>query len=202
MTDSLPRATTNHSRFALLIERYLIRPVDNVTEQLGRAVAWLTILMALMTFILVFVRYVLKLNSIALQESVVYMHCLVFLLGIGFTLKANEHVRVDIFYRNFSEQKKAWIDCIGSIIFLLPICAFLFFISFGFVAGSWQNLEGSSEAGGIPAVFLLKTLIPLTAITAGLQGISLTLRNILFLIYPHQFTSANSINHKIDEPAL
>ncbi|MGH1470376.1 MAG: TRAP transporter small permease subunit [Cellvibrionaceae bacterium] len=199
MSDSPPLKKQSLTRY---VERFVIRPIDNVTEKLGRAIAWLTIVMALLTFLLVIIRYVLKLNSIALQESVIYMHSLVFLLGIGFTLKADEHVRVDIFYRHFSAHKKAWIDCIGSIIFLLPICFFLFFISFNFVASSWQNFEGSSEPGGIPAVFLLKTLIPMTAVLLGLQGLSLTLSNILFLMFPNSYVSAHSVNQTIDVQAL
>ncbi len=202
MSEPVSQAVADHSQLAIIVDRYLVRPVDSLTGALGNAIAWLTIMMAVLTFALVVVRYLLKLNSIALQESVIYMHSLVFLLGIGFTLKADEHVRVDIFYRGFSAEKKAWIDCIGNIIFLLPLCGFLFFISYEFVASSWQDLEGSSEPGGLPAVFLLKTLILIAAITIGMQTIALTLRNILFLLFPTVYSAAFSIDQKPDEHAL
>lgn len=173
--------TTTHSPWVI---RFIAEPIDAMTNFLGRVITWLTLLMALVTFFLVLSRYVFQVNSIALQESVIYMHSLVFLLGICVTLKADEHVRVDIFYRRFSPQKKAWIDSIGNIIFLLPLSVFLFFISFNFVGSAWQTFEGSSEPGGIPAVFLLKTLIPVTAISIALQGIAITLRQIVFLVSP------------------
>jgi len=168
-----------------VIDQFFITPIDRVTGVLGKVIAWLTLLMGLVTFGLVVVRYGLKLNSIGLQESVIYMHSLVFLLGAGFTLQQGGHVRVDIFYRRFNHRTQAWIDSVGAIVFLLPFCGFLFFISWDFVATAWRNLETSTEPGGIPAVFLLKTLIPVAAATLALQGIAETLKNLLQLIDSH-----------------
>lgn len=164
------------------INLFVINPIERFTDGLGKVTAWLTLLMGIVTFGLVVVRYGLKLNSIGIQESIIYMHSLVFLLGAGFTWKQQGHVRVDIFYRRFSLRTQAWIDAVGGIIFLLPFCAFMFFISWDFVATSWRNLETSTEPGGIPAVFLLKTLIPVAAVLLGVQGVAEILKNCLHLM--------------------
>jgi TRAP-type mannitol/chloroaromatic compound transport system permease small subunit len=89
---------------------------------------------------------------------------------------------VDIFYRRTSPRARAWINSIGAIIFLLPFCIFLFAISLNFVTEAWAIREGSPDPGGIHAVFLLKTLIPLMACNLLLQGLAETLRNVLFLV--------------------
>ncbi|MGB1140357.1 MAG: TRAP transporter small permease subunit, partial [Halioglobus sp.] len=120
-------------------------------------------------------------GSILAQESVIYMHGALFLLGAAYALKVGAHVRVDIFYRNFSARAKAWINSLGGIVFLLPLCAFIAGSSWNYVAESWAMREASPEPGGIPAVFILKTLIPAAAINLALQGAAEVLRNALFL---------------------
>jgi TRAP-type mannitol/chloroaromatic compound transport system permease small subunit len=120
----------------------------------------------------VVLRYGLNLGSIALQESITYLHAMVFMLGAAYTLQRNEHVRVDIFYQRFSERRKALVDVAGTLLFLIPCCFFIFWVSLDYVAAAWSIHEGSREAGGLPAVFLLKTLIPITAVLLGLQGLA------------------------------
>lgn len=112
-----------------------------------------------------------------MQESVMYLHAMVFLLGSAHALKSNEHVRVDIFYRGFSAQRKAWVDIFGSVFLLLPVNIFILVISWQYVASSWSMFEGSQEAGGLPLVFILKSLILLFALTMTLQGIAEIIRN-------------------------
>ncbi|GAB1258701.1 TRAP transporter small permease subunit [Aurantivibrio plasticivorans] len=146
--------------------------LDQLSLTLGRAVAWLTLVMGAVTLGLVVARYGFNVNAIALQESVIYMHGLVFLLGSAMTLHQQGHVRVDVLYRRFNARQQAWVDAVGGIVLLLPFCLFMLFISINFVTTSWQNLEGSTEPGGIPAVFLLKTLIPVSSGLLGLQAIS------------------------------
>ncbi len=158
------------------------RSIDTLTELTGRLLAWLTLLMMVLLCLVVILRYGFEVGSVALQESVTYLHASVFMLGAAYTLKHGGHVRVDIFYRNFSPRTQAWINSLGSIVFLLPLCATIFIISWEFVRQSWHIHEVSSEPGGIPAVFLLKTLIPLMAITLSLQGLAEILRNTLVLI--------------------
>ncbi|MEE8058957.1 MAG: TRAP transporter small permease subunit [Pseudomonadales bacterium] len=156
--------------------------IDTLTDLTGRFLAWLTLLMMILLSLVVILRYGFEIGSIALQESVTYLHGAVFMLGAAYTLKRDGHVRVDIFYRHFSPRTKAWINSLGGIIFLLPLCVYIVVVSWDFVDQSWQIREVSSEPGGIPAVFLLKTLIPLLAINLGLQGLAEILRSTLILL--------------------
>ena len=93
-----------------------------------------------------------------------YLHGMVFLLGIAFALKQNAHVRVDIIYQKASRRTQAKIDLLGTLLFLFPVAAFIGWMSIDFVAFSWRVGEGSAEPGGLPGVYLLKTLLPLMAI--------------------------------------
>ena len=125
----------------------------------GKTVAWLTLLMVLLTFTIVILRYGFSLGWIWLQELLVYFHVTVFTVGAAWTLQHNGHVRVDIFYADMPVKKRALVDLLGTLLFLVPFCIFLLIIAWPYVAGSWKLLEGSREAGGLPAVFLLKSLI-------------------------------------------
>ena len=156
--------------------------IDKVNDLVGKAIAWLTLLMVVQTFVIVVLRYQFNMGWIALQESVIYMHAVVFLLGTASTLKQDAHVRVDIFYREMSAQRKALVDIIGGLIFLLPVCSFILYSSWGYVLDSWEVKEASGEAGGLPWVYLLKTTLPVMAILLLLQGIAEILRNTLFLL--------------------
>lgn len=162
--------------------RVLLQHIDAFTSYSGRLLAWLALFMALVTTLVVFLRYGFNIGSIAAQEAVTYMHGSLFMLGAAFALKTGAHVRVDIFYRNFSPRTQAWVNSLGGIIFLMPLCLFIFGISINYVAESWAIRESSPEPGGIPAVFLLKTLLPLMAINLMLQGLAEILRNSLLLI--------------------
>lgn len=163
------------------VDQKPINSIDAFTDWTGRLLAWLTLIMALVMGLVVLLRYGFGVNPIALQESVLYMHGMVFLLGAAYTLKQDGHVRVDIFYRRFTPQQRAWINSLGSIVFLLPVCGFIFFISWKFVGTSWRIEEISTEAGGLPTVFILKSLIPLAAVTLALQGLAEVLRSLLGL---------------------
>lgn len=155
--------------------------IDAFTERSGRLLAWLVLAMALLTAIIVVLRYGFNIGSILAQESVTYMHGALFLLGSAYALKAGAHVRVDIFYRDFSPRARAWVDALGGIVFLLPLCVFIIASSWDYVSESWSMRESSPEPGGIAAVFLLKTLIPLGAANLALQGIAEVLRAALLL---------------------
>lgn len=155
--------------------------VDRLNDRIGRGVAWLTLLMVLITFVVVILRYVYAIGWVWLQESYVWLHGIVFMLGAGYTLLHNGHVRVDILYRPNSARYKAIIDLFGSLILLLPLVAVVVFVSYDYVFDSWMRLEESREAGGLPALFLLKTVILLFCLLIGLQGLSLAARSILVL---------------------
>jgi TRAP-type mannitol/chloroaromatic compound transport system permease small subunit len=159
----------------------LARLIDSLSEHSGRAISWLTLATVLVTFAVVILRYVFDTGSIALQESVTYLHSLVFMLGAAYTLKHDGHVRVDIFYQRLSERCRAWINLAGTLLLLLPVCMFILLASIDYVGNAWSILEGSQEAGGLDAVFLLKTLIPVMAVLLLLQGISICLHSILLL---------------------
>ena len=160
----------------------LLKLLDRITLFIGRSIAWLTVMMVIATCIVVLLRRGFDIGSIALQESVTYMHAAVFLLAAGYTLKRDGHVRVDILYRRFPVRRRAWIDSLGCLLFLLPLTIFTGFISWEFVVSSWAIREGSTDSGGLGAVYLLKSLIPLMAITLSLQAFAELLRNLLLLM--------------------
>jgi len=159
----------------------LVQFIDNFSDRFGRLLAWLCLAMALVTTLIVVLRYGFNIGSIPAQESVIYMHGSLFLLGAAYTLKSGAHVRVDIFYRKFSPSTQAWVNSLGGIVFLLPLCVFVAVSSWDYVSESWAMRESSAEPGGIPAVFVLKSLIPAAAINLALQGVADVLRNALIL---------------------
>lgn len=153
--------------------------IDRFSIATGKATSWLTLLMVLVTTIVVIMRYVFGTGLIWLQESVTWMHAAVFMLGAAYTLQQEEHVRVDIFYRTASARGRAWTDLAGVLFFLLPLCAFLAYKSYGFAAVSWSLQEASRESGGLPYPLLpiLKTSLLIMPLTVALQGVSLLLRS-------------------------
>jgi TRAP-type mannitol/chloroaromatic compound transport system permease small subunit len=162
--------------------RTLVQFIDDLTDRSGRLLAWLALAMAIVTALIVVLRYGFNTGSILAQEAVVYLHGCLFMLGAAYTLKRDAHVRVDIFYRNFTPRAQAWVNSLGGIIFLMPLCVFILVSSWDYVAESWAIRETSPEPGGIPAVFLLKSLMPLLAVNLFLQGLAETLRSAMKLV--------------------
>ena len=150
--------------------------IDAIIEITGRAVAWLSLGMVVITCTVVVLRYGFDTGAIALQESVTYMHALVFMIGLSYALKHDRHVRVDLLFSRLSERNRQRINLIGHLGLLLPICLVITMESFDYVMRSWAIRERSPEAGGIPAVYLLKTLIPLAALLLSMQAVSEVLR--------------------------
>ena len=126
---------------------------------LGRACAWLTLFLVLGTACVVVLRYAFGIGATALQEAVMYAHALTFMGTAAWALQLQAHVRVDIFYQNFSERKKALVDTSGHLLLLLPMCLFLGWNSWGYVANSWAMQETSGEAGGLGFMYLQKSII-------------------------------------------
>jgi TRAP-type mannitol/chloroaromatic compound transport system permease small subunit len=155
--------------------------LDNFAEKTGRFIAWLTLAIVIVTFTVVVLRYLFNTGSIALQESITYLHATLFMLGAAWTLKQDGHVRVDIFYSKQNPRTRAWTDLLGTLLLLFPVCGFILFSSLDYVAASWSVQEGSQEAGGLDAVFLLKTAIPVMAVLLMLQGCAIILKNILVI---------------------
>ncbi len=148
--------------------------LESFSDLTGSLVAWLTLVMVLGTFVIVVLRYVFDLGWIAMQESITWMHAAVFMLGAAYTLRRDEHVRVDIFYRGMSPHAQAWVNLAGTVVFLLPMAALLGVSSWDYVSTSWAIREASREAGGLPYPFvpILKSLIPATAAMLILQGVA------------------------------
>ena len=159
----------------------LTRLLDRMTEVLGRTIAWLTLIMVVATVIVVVLRYGFDSGAIALQESVTYLHACVFMLGIPYALKHGAHVRVDILYARLPDHRRTVVDLIGHLLFLIPVAILILVTSLDYVAGAWRVREGSPEVGGIPAVYLLKTLIPVMACLLLLQGVAEISRGLLTL---------------------
>jgi TRAP-type mannitol/chloroaromatic compound transport system permease small subunit len=155
---------------------------DTLNERVGRLTAWATLAMVVVTFTIVVLRYLFNLGWIAMQESVTYLHAMIFMLGAAYTLKHDGHVRVDIFYQKASARGRAWVDLLGTLLLLLPFCLFLLWVSWDYVAASWALREGSRDSGGLPWLYLLKTLIPAMALLMILQGVAMVLRNLLAVL--------------------
>jgi len=130
-----------------------------VIRWLGQTVAWLTLVMTLLTFGVVVLRYGFNLGWIWLQESVTYLHAVIFMVAAAWAFQTDDHVRVDIFYRARSDRYRFAVNLAGTLLFVLPFSAFLLIIGWDYVAASWATHEASREAGGLPLVWLLKSLI-------------------------------------------
>ncbi len=160
----------------------LARMTDRLNEWLGTKLAWLALAMVLLQFVIVVMRYVFGLGSVKLQESIVYMHAMVFMVGAGYTLLHNGHVRCDIFYSAASPRAKAMVDLFGVAVFLWPMCALIAWVAWPYVAAAWAVREGSPEGSlGIPGVFLLKSVILVFAALLALQGLALAIHSALLL---------------------
>ncbi len=164
-----------------------VQAINGLNELVGRCISWLTLAMVLVTFAIVCLRYLFDLSWVGLQESIIYMHSLVFLLGAAYTLKHNGHVRVDIVYQHCTLRVKAWIDFFGTLLLLLPVVGFIFWSSWEYVLDSWEISEESRNSGGLPIVYLLKSCLLLMSALLALQGIAILLEKIVYLFKPeHQ----------------
>ncbi|MEZ5497861.1 MAG: TRAP transporter small permease subunit [Steroidobacteraceae bacterium] len=150
-----------------------IRWIDQTCAAVGRFAAWLMLFLALTTALVVIMRYGFSSGRIWLQEAGNWMHAAGFLLASAYALASGDHVRVDVFYSRFNRRQRAWVDLIGTLVLLLPLCLFILWSSLDYVADSWRVREASREAGGLPALYLLKSLIPISAGLLILQGLSL-----------------------------
>lgn len=158
-----------------------VRFMDRTSDLVGRAVSWLTLAMVVSAFAVVLLRYGFSVGWVWLQESYVWMHGVVFMLGAGYTLLHDAHVRVDVVYRTRGPRYRAFVDLVGTFLLLLPVTALVAWVSIPYVQASWLRLEASREAGGLPGLFLLKTVIPLFCVLLTAQGLALAGRALLVL---------------------
>ncbi len=160
------------STISLVLRAFFLK----INGYIFKSVMWLALFMALVQLAVVIMRYTYGINFIWLQESIIYMFAFLFLLTSGQALLDEEHVRVDIFYREASPRRKAIVDFVGTYLFLFPVCILIIWGAAPYVARAWADQQGSNEASGIQAVFLLKTLIPLFATLVAMAGFSISTR--------------------------
>ena len=161
--------------------RRLIALFDAISLTVGDMVRWAALGLVLVTGLIVVQRYVFGVSITKLQESVIYLHAILFLLSSAATLYHGGHVRVDILYTRLSERGKAWTDLLGVYLALIPMCWLILMTSESYVGGAWRILERSRESDGLPLVFLLKTAIPVFAVMMIAQGFALASRAALTL---------------------
>lgn len=162
----------------------VINLIERISEATGRAVSWLVLGMVLVIAYDVAMRYLFQIGSVGLQELEWHLFAMIFLLGAGYTFKHDGHVRVDIFYRSrqMNERRRAWVDLLGGLFFLLPFCLLIIISSAPFVDYAFAINEGSPDAGGLPYRFLLKAMIPLSFSLVLLQGVAHMLRSVRTLM--------------------
>ncbi len=146
---------------------------DRLNERIGVAVSWLTTVLVAVVCYDVFTRYLMKSSLVAIQELQWHLFAVIFLIGAAYTLKHGKHVRVDVFYNRFPAKTRAWVDFVGSLVFLLPFCLVAIWCSHTFVANAFLIGEGSPDPGGLPARFILKAAIPVGFLLLALQGLAL-----------------------------
>lgn len=160
----------------------LARGIDAVNETIGKICSWATLTLVLVQFGIVIINYLYSEGNIAVQESLTYMHSLVFLGAAGYTLLHNGHVRVDIFYSKMNEKGKAYINLFGSLLILFPVLICIGVYALPFVGQSWQILEGSIETSGLHIVYVLKSMILLFVFSTFIQGVSVSLHSLLVIM--------------------
>ncbi len=169
----------------------MVDALEKVSELTGKVISWLVLIMAALVFILVVLRNFFGVGSIATQELVLYLHATLFMLLFAYTLKNEGHIRVDVLYRTFGQKSRAWINAIGVVVLLIPFSTFLILISLPSVETSWRIKEASGNTGGLPAVFLIKTLIPLSGLLLLIQAFAELGKAVNHLIYANESFNNN-----------
>ena len=152
--------------------------IDKLTDNIANGLLYILIVLILLVFSTVFFRYVFNMSYIIIQEIIMYLHALIFMFGISYALKENSHVKIDVLYNTLNKRTQRVISIAGLVSFILPTALFIIYISIDMVTQSWVILEGSSEAGGLNLVFILKSLIPISGVLIFLQGISELIKHI------------------------
>lgn len=153
--------------------------IDGFNSLIGKVISWLLLFMVLVMFVAVVQRYFLEASTIWQLELVRNMHAMVFLAAAAYTLQSDEHVRVDVLYQRFSPKVKAWVNALGVLCCVFPVCIAIMVYSSPFILESWRIMERSAEYEGLPGVFILKSFIWVFALLLVLQGISILLQSIV-----------------------
>lgn len=158
----------------------MLARLDALNAVIGRMTSWLALGMVAAVVVIVVLRYALDVNPVWLQELLTWLHAAVFMLGAAYTLRDDEHVRVDIFYRKMTARQRAWVNAAGTVLFLFPMCAFLLWVANDYVLAAWQIREVSRDSGGLPypAIPLLKTFLLLMPLLVTVQGVVMLARSV------------------------
>jgi TRAP-type mannitol/chloroaromatic compound transport system permease small subunit len=156
--------------------------IDRSNEAVGRMVSWVSLLLVLVVFVDVVMRYLFKTSFVFTQELEWHLFAFIFLIGAGYTLLHDGHVRVDIIYQRLGTRGRAWVNLIGVIFFLIPGCYLVISTSWNFVSNSFSMLEGSPDPGGIPYRFIVKGTMTVGYALLLLQGISMGLHALLQIL--------------------
>ena len=156
--------------------------LNTINRFAGYICAFLVVLMTLNVFVVVLLRYLFGISFIWMQETYVWMHAYIFMMGAGFTYLKDDHVRIDIIYKSSSSTYRALVDIMGNILLLLPFLYIIWIFSFPFVYKSWLMSEISREAGGLRMLYLLKFAILIFVILLVIQTFSRIINNILFIL--------------------
>ncbi len=151
--------------------------LKKIISKTGKISSWFSLALVLLISTDVLLRYVFNFSTAALYEMEWHLFAIIFLLASPYTLQKNKHVRVDVFYNNFSKRKKNIIDLIGNIIFLIPFSFIIFYTSLPFVEDSYSILESSPDPGGLPYRFIIKSIIPIAFFLLMIQGILNAINN-------------------------
>ena len=160
----------------------IVRIIDGLSDKIGYLVGWLTTIMVLVVFYDTFMRYVFQKGTVALQELEWHLFAIIFLIGAAYTLKQGGHVRVDIIYLKLSDNAKAWIDLLGTFVFLIPFAIMVILSTKGFVINSWNVREVSPDPGGLQARYILKAMIPLGFSLLIVQGFSEACKSFMIIM--------------------
>jgi TRAP-type mannitol/chloroaromatic compound transport system permease small subunit len=160
----------------------LSRWIDTLNQWVGRGVSWVTLALVLVVFVDVVMRYLFNTSFVFTQELEWHLFGFIFLMGAGYTLLHDGHVRVDIIYQRVGLKPRAWINLCGVILFLIPGCIMVIITSFKFALNAFEIMEGSPDPGGIPFRFVIKSCIPVGFTLLLLQGISLGMHSVMQIL--------------------
>ena len=169
--------------------KLFIREQNRFQHTLGHGIAWLSFALVLASCAAVLLRYGFDFSSSKLDETLVYIHASLFMLGIAYTYQQNQHVRVDVFYQRLSPRHQAWVNLLGALFFVLPVMGFIIWSGLSYVSASWAIQEKSIDANGLAYVYLLKTLILIMPALVLLQTLSFIAQYLLELFAPAQLKS-------------
>ncbi len=151
--------------------------IDGFSERVGRAISWLALVLVVLQFALVLLRYVFGFSDRASEELLLYVHGTLFLLVAAYTLKHQGHVRVDLFYRDAAPRTKAMVNLVGTLVFLVPLCILIWWAAWPMVESSWAVREGSTEASGLPFKYVYKSVILVFVALMALQAVSQAIKS-------------------------